>query len=124
VQSPNTGLKFFDVFGPNGYHKGAMASVLVRVFDGAKRGEPVRLLKSYRADVVDGEQKRDFIYVDDAVAVVRWPINAPSAHGICNFGTGQASSFRAMARVCQSACLTQHQVQNYRTQQRHGSPSP
>src|SRR5205807_686426 len=52
------GLKFFNVFGPNEYHKGAMASVLARVFDGAKRGEPVRLFKSHRPEVADGEQKR------------------------------------------------------------------
>ena len=90
------GLKFFNVFGPNEYHKGAMASVLARVFDNAKRGEPVRLFKSHREGIADGEQKRDFIYVDDAVAVVRWLIGAPTARGIFNVGTGQASSFRAM----------------------------
>ena len=90
------GLKFFNVFGPNEYHKRAMASVLARVFDGAKRGEPVRLFKSHRQDVADGEQKRDFIYVEDAVAVVRWLLDTPSVCGIFNVGTGQASSFRAM----------------------------
>jgi ADP-L-glycero-D-manno-heptose 6-epimerase len=90
------GLKFFNVFGPNEYHKGAMASVLARVFDNAKCGEPVRLFKSHRTGIADGEQKRDFIYVDDAVAVVRWLLNAPSARGIFNVGTGEASSFRAM----------------------------
>jgi ADP-L-glycero-D-manno-heptose 6-epimerase len=90
------GLKFFNVFGPNEYHKSKMASVLTRVFDGAKRGEPVRLFKSHRPDIADGEQKRDFIYVEDAVAVVRWLLEAPSVRGIFNVGTGQASSFRAM----------------------------
>jgi ADP-L-glycero-D-manno-heptose 6-epimerase len=90
------GLKFFNVFGPNEYHKGAMASVLARVFDNAKCGEPVCLFKSHRTGIADGEQKRDFIYVDDAVAVVRWLLNAPSARGIFNVGTGEASSFRAM----------------------------
>src|ERR1700751_143007 len=90
------GLKFFNVFGPNEYHKGAMASVLARMFDNAKRGEPVRLFKSHREGIADGEQKRDFIYVDDAVAVVHWLLSAPSARGIFNVGTGQASSFRAL----------------------------
>src|SRR5262249_5393524 len=90
------GLKFFNVFGPNEYHKRAMASVLARVFEDAKRGEPVHLFKSHRQDVADGEQKRDFIYVEDAVAVVRWLLEAPSVRGIFNVGTGQASSFRAM----------------------------
>jgi ADP-L-glycero-D-manno-heptose 6-epimerase len=90
------GLKFFNVFGPNEYHKGAMASVLAKVFDGARKGEPVRLFKSHRQGIADGEQKRDFIYVDDAVAVVRWLIEAPAARGIFNVGTGEASSFRDM----------------------------
>jgi ADP-L-glycero-D-manno-heptose 6-epimerase len=90
------GLKFFNVFGPNEYHKGAMASVLAKVFDGAKSGKPVRLFKSHREGIADGDQRRDFIYVDDAVAVVRWLLSARSANGIFNVGTGTAGSFRDM----------------------------
>jgi ADP-L-glycero-D-manno-heptose 6-epimerase len=88
------GLKFFNVFGPNEYHKGAMASVLCKVFDAAKAGDPVRLFKSHKAGVADGDQKRDFIYVDDAVAVLRWLLDTPSVCGIYNVGTGKARSFR------------------------------
>jgi ADP-L-glycero-D-manno-heptose 6-epimerase len=90
------GLKFFNVFGPNEYHKGAMASVLARVFDDAKAGRAVRLFKSHREGIVDGDQRRDFVFVDDAVAVVRWLINSPSISGIFNVGTGEARSFREM----------------------------
>jgi len=90
------GLKFFNVFGPNEYHKGAMASVASRVFDEAKAGRAVRLFKSYRPGIADGEQRRDFIYVDDAVAVVRWLLETPSVSGIFNVGTGLARSFRDM----------------------------
>jgi ADP-L-glycero-D-manno-heptose 6-epimerase len=90
------GLKFFNVFGPNEYHKGAMASVLSKVFDSAKAGSPVRLFKSHRAGIADGDQRRDFIYVDDAVAVVRWLLETPSVSGIFNVGTGKARSFRDM----------------------------
>jgi ADP-L-glycero-D-manno-heptose 6-epimerase len=90
------GLKFFNVFGPNEYHKGAMASVLAKVFDGAKSGNPVRLFKSHRQGIADGDQRRDFIYVDDAVAVVRWLLNERSVNGIFNVGTGKAESFRDM----------------------------
>jgi ADP-L-glycero-D-manno-heptose 6-epimerase len=90
------GLKFFNVYGPNEYHKGPMASVLSKVFAGAKAGEPVRLFKSYRDGIGDGEQRRDFIYVDDIVAVIRWLLDNPSANGIFNVGTGQAESFRDM----------------------------
>jgi ADP-L-glycero-D-manno-heptose 6-epimerase len=88
------GLKFFNVFGPNEYHKGEMMSLIAKRFDDAKRGESVRLFKSHREGVADGEQKRDFIYVDDAVAVVRWLLATPSVSGLFNVGTGQARSFR------------------------------
>ena len=90
------GLKFFNVFGPNEYHKGAMASVLSRVFDDAKAGKPVRLFKSHRDGIEDGDQKRDFIYVDDAVSVVHWLMDTPAVNGIFNIGTGMARSFRDM----------------------------
>jgi ADP-L-glycero-D-manno-heptose 6-epimerase len=88
------GLKFFNVFGPNEYHKGEMMSLVAKRFDEAKTGKPVRLFKSHRQEVADGEQKRDFIYVDDAVAVVQWALNTPSVSGIFNVGTGNARSFR------------------------------
>jgi ADP-L-glycero-D-manno-heptose 6-epimerase len=90
------GLKFFNVFGPNEYHKGTMASVLARVFDSAKAGEPVRLFKSHKEGIADGDQRRDFIYVDDVVAVVRWLLETPRVSGLFNVGTGEARSFREM----------------------------
>jgi ADP-L-glycero-D-manno-heptose 6-epimerase len=90
------GLKFFNVYGPNEYHKGHMASVLARVFDEAKAGKPVRLFKSYRDGIDDGDQRRDFIYVDDAISVLRWLLDATSVSGIFNVGTGKAESFRDM----------------------------
>jgi ADP-L-glycero-D-manno-heptose 6-epimerase len=88
------GLKFFNVFGPNEYHKGEMMSLVAKRFDDAKSGRAVRLFKSHRPDVEDGDQRRDFIYVDDAVAVVRWLLDSPSISGIFNVGTGNARSFR------------------------------
>jgi ADP-L-glycero-D-manno-heptose 6-epimerase len=88
------GLKFFNVFGPNEYHKDEMMSLVAKRFDDAKAGHPIRLFKSHRAGVADGEQKRDFIYVDDAVAVVRYLMATPSVSGIFNVGTGKARSFR------------------------------
>jgi ADP-L-glycero-D-manno-heptose 6-epimerase len=91
------GLKLFNVFGPNEYHKADMMSIIAKRFDDARSGKPVQLFKSHRAGVADGEQKRDFIYVDDAVAVVRWLIEMPSVSGIYNVGTGRASSFREVA---------------------------
>src|SRR3954471_8428237 len=88
------GLKFFNVFGPNEYHKGEMMSLVAKRFDEAKGGTAVRLFKSHCDGVSDGEQKRDFIYIDDAVAVMRWLLETPSVSGIFNVGTGQARSFR------------------------------
>ncbi|MET0539812.1 MAG: ADP-glyceromanno-heptose 6-epimerase [Xanthobacteraceae bacterium] len=90
------GLKFFNVFGPNEYHKGEMMSLLAKRFDEARSGRPVRLFKSHRPGIGDGEQKRDFIYVDDAAAVTRWFLNRPSVSGIFNVGTGSARSFREL----------------------------
>ena len=90
------GLKFFNVFGPNEYHKGDMMSVLCKVFDRAKAGAPVRLFKSHRPGIADGDQRRDFIYVDDVIAVVRWLLATPSVNGLFNVGTGEAQSFRQM----------------------------
>lgn len=90
------GLKFFNVFGPNEYHKGKMMSVLARVFDDAKAGAPVKLFKSHKEGIEDGDQRRDFIFVDDAVTIVRWLMNSPHVNGIFNAGTGKARSFRDM----------------------------
>src|SRR6516164_11424742 len=86
------GLKFFNVFGPNEYHKGDMMSLVAKRFDDAKAGKAIQLFKSHRAGIADGEQQRDFIYVDDAVAVVRWLLATPAVSGIFNVGTGVARS--------------------------------
>src|ERR1700694_3080790 len=88
------GLKFFNVFGPNEYHKGTMMSVLARRFDDIRAGRPVQLFKSHRDGIADGDQGRDFIYVDDVVRVMMWLMAAPSVSGIFNVGTGKARSFR------------------------------
>jgi ADP-L-glycero-D-manno-heptose 6-epimerase len=65
------------VFGPNEYHKGEMISLVGKRFEDAKDGKTVRLFKSHRDGIGDGEQRRDFIYVDDAVAVMRWLLDTP-----------------------------------------------
>jgi len=88
------GLKFFNVFGPNEYHKGAMMSVLARRFDDIKAGRGVKLFKSHRAGIADGDQRRDFIYVDDVVRVLMWLLARPEVSGLFNVGTGKARSFK------------------------------
>src|SRR5204862_4842340 len=88
------GLKFFNVFGPNEYHKGTMMSVLARRFDDIRAGRAVQLFKSHRAGVADGDQRRDFIYVDDVVRVMMWLLATPKVSGLFNVGTGKARSFK------------------------------
>jgi ADP-L-glycero-D-manno-heptose 6-epimerase len=88
------GLKFFNVFGPNEYHKGTMMSVLARRFDDIKDGRTIELFKSHRDGIADGDQRRDFIYVDDVVRVVMWLLATPSVSGLFNVGTGKARSFK------------------------------
>jgi ADP-L-glycero-D-manno-heptose 6-epimerase len=73
-----------------------MMSVLCKVFDEAKAGKPVRLFKSHRDGIADGDQRRDFVYVEDAVAVMRWLLETPTVCGLFNVGTGSAQSFRKM----------------------------
>jgi len=90
------GLKFFNVFGPNEYHKAAMMSVLARRFDDIRAGRPVQLFKSHRDGIADGDQRRDFIYVDDVTRVMMWLLQSPSVSGIFNVGTGKARSFREL----------------------------
>ncbi|HKU07599.1 MAG TPA: ADP-glyceromanno-heptose 6-epimerase [Bradyrhizobium sp.] len=90
------GLKFFNVFGPNEYHKGTMMSVLARRFADIKAGRPVQLFKSHREGIADGDQRRDFIYVDDVVRVMMWLLATPKISGLFNVGTGTARSFKDM----------------------------
>ena len=105
------GLKFFNVFGPNEYHKGTMMSVLARRFDDIKAGRPVQLFKSHRIGIADGDQRRDFIYVDDVVRVMMWLLASPSVSGIFNVGTGQARSFRDMMLSAYAALGTVANIQ-------------
>ena len=94
-----TGLKFFNVFGPNEYHKGEMMSVVARRFHDVKSGKPIRLFRSYRSGYRDGEQKRDFIYVKDAVEVLSYFIRNPRTAGLFNLGTGTAHSWNELAQA-------------------------
>jgi ADP-L-glycero-D-manno-heptose 6-epimerase len=91
------GLKFFNVYGPNEYHKGAQSSVIEQIFPHAKYGRPVKLFKSYRDDYKDGGQLRDFVYVKDCVRVIIWLLGHAEVNGLFNLGTGKARSFADLA---------------------------
>ena len=88
------GLKFFNVFGPNEYHKGSMKSIVVKIFDVLAKDESIKLFKSHNKNFADGGQLRDFVYVKDVVKVVGWFINEKEKNGIYNVGTGKARSFK------------------------------
>jgi ADP-L-glycero-D-manno-heptose 6-epimerase len=89
-----TGLKFFNVFGPNEYHKGPMMSLVSKYFAAIRRGEVIDLFRSYRPDYADGEQLRDFVYVADITNVILWLLDKRAHVGLLNLGSGTARSFR------------------------------
>jgi len=87
------GLKFFNVYGPNEYHKGRMASVIFHAFNQINATGGMKLFRSHRDDYKDGEQLRDFVYVKDVVEVCQYLMDTPPASGIYNLGSGTARSF-------------------------------
>jgi ADP-L-glycero-D-manno-heptose 6-epimerase len=93
------GLKYFNVFGPNENHKGDMRSLVCKSYTEALKTGVIRLFKSYRPEYLDGEQRRDFLYVKDAVAMTLHLAANPSANGIYNIGSGGARTWNDLARA-------------------------
>lgn len=92
-----TGIKFFNVFGPNEYHKGDMASVVFKAFQQIREKGGLKLFKSGHPAYKDGEQKRDFIYIKDCTEVLWRLLEHPDAYGIYNLGTGHARTWKDLA---------------------------
>ena len=97
------GLKFFNVFGPNEYHKGDMSSVVFKAFHQIKDSGSVQLFESHRSNCRHGEQMRDFIYIKDCTAIMLWLLENRSVNGIFNAGTGRARSFKDLVAATFSA---------------------
>lgn len=93
------GLKFFNVYGPNEYHKGRMASVIFHSFNQVKSTGKVKLFRSHKPDFKDGQQLRDFIYVEDVARVCYWLMENPVASGLYNLGTGKARTFEDLVKA-------------------------
>lgn len=93
------GLKFFNVYGPNEYHKGDQMSVVSKLYPQVAAGAAARLFKSYNPAYTDGGQLRDFVYVDDCVSVMLWLYQTPKVSGLFNVGSGKARSFRDLAEA-------------------------
>ncbi len=92
-------LRFFNVYGPNEYHKGRMGSVVQHAYSQARQDGTIRLFKSHIDDVKNGEQKRDFIYVKDIARLILWMLKHQNIQGIFNVGSGKARSFNDMADI-------------------------
>jgi|WetSurMetagenome_2_1015567.scaffolds.fasta_scaffold00126_1 ADP-L-glycero-D-manno-heptose 6-epimerase len=90
-------LKYFNVFGPNEYHKGEMRSLVIKAYEQVSAAGALKLFKSHRDDYADGEQKRDFIYVKDAADMTLFFLNNRPANGIFNIGSGRASAWNELA---------------------------
>lgn len=105
------GVKFFNVFGPNEYHKGDMRSVVHKAFGEIRETGKVRLFKSYKPDYPDGGQMRDFIYVKDCADVLWWLCRNLGVGGIFNLGTGVARTWNDLARAVFSALDMEPQIE-------------
>lgn len=105
------GLKFFNVYGPNEYHKGRMISVVKVKHDEIRQGQAPRLFRADHPGMADGEQARDFIWVGDVVDVLLWLLDTPSAQGLYNLGTGQARSYLDLAHAVCDAAGVERQVE-------------
>jgi len=93
------GLKYFNVFGPNEYHKGDMRSFIVKAFEQINTKGKVGLFKSYKPEFKDGEQKRDFIYVKDAADMTLFFLDNPRLSGLFNIGTGKARTWNDLVKA-------------------------
>ena len=93
------GLKIFNVYGPNEYHKDDGRSVIAKIAPAAIQGGNIKLFRSNNHDYPDGGQKRDIIYVKDVVKVLLWLLGKPNVSGLFNLGSGKASSYNEMARA-------------------------
>ncbi len=105
------GLKYFNVFGPNEYHKNAMRSVVHKAFEQIRANGKVRLFKSYNPDFEHGEQKRDFIYVKDVVDMTIFIYEHGDVNGIFNIGTGVARSFNDLVLAVFSAMNSEPEIE-------------
>jgi ADP-L-glycero-D-manno-heptose 6-epimerase len=105
------GLKFFNVYGPNEYHKGKMISVVKVKYDELAAGKPARLFRSDHPDLPDGAQARDFIWVGDVVDVLLWLLEAPAVSGLFNLGTGTARTYLDLAHAVCDAIGVERQVE-------------
>jgi ADP-L-glycero-D-manno-heptose 6-epimerase len=105
------GLKFFNVYGPNEYQKGDMASVVFKAFNQINETGKVKLFKSHRPDYEDGQQLRDFVYVKDVLEVIWFLLKSPRVNGLFNVGSGKARSFKDLVTATFNAMEKQPDIE-------------
>jgi ADP-L-glycero-D-manno-heptose 6-epimerase len=112
-------LRFFNVFGPNEYHKGPMASVIWHAYRQIDETGGIKLFQSHKEGVGNGEQTRDFVYVKDVVNVILWFFDHPNAAGIYNLGTGKARTYNALASALFAAVGKPEKIEYIPTPERY-----
>ncbi|HET6461470.1 MAG TPA: ADP-glyceromanno-heptose 6-epimerase [Syntrophales bacterium] len=113
VENQVVGIKFFNVFGPNEYHKGDMRSVVHKAFEQISATGEVRLFRSHKPEYTDGGQMRDFVYVKDCVDVMWWLLEHPEVNGIFNLGTGKARTWNELAHALFSAMKMKPKIEYF-----------
>lgn len=111
LQNKVVGIKFFNVFGPNEYHKGDMKSLVCKAYYQIQEIGKIRLFKSHRPEYKHGEQVRDFVYIKDCTEVLWWLLNTPKVNGIFNLGTGTARSWNDLAKAIFTALGTEPSIE-------------
>ncbi len=111
LQGMMAGIKFFNVFGPNEYHKEEMTSVIFKAFHQIKETGKVRLFKSCKPEYGDGEQRRDFVYIKDCVDIMWWLLEHPNVSGIYNVGTGLSRTWNDLIHAVFSAMKLEPQIE-------------
>jgi ADP-L-glycero-D-manno-heptose 6-epimerase len=109
------GLKFFNVYGPNEYHKGGQESLVVQLYRQIRDTGQAGLFRSHNPDYPDGGQERDFVWVGDCVDIMLWLYEMPDVSGIFNVGTGCARTFADLAEACFDALEREHQIEYFDT---------
>ncbi len=111
LENKVVGIKFFNVFGPNEYHKDDMKSLVCKAYYQIQENGKIRLFKSYKPEYKHGEQVRDFVYIKDCTEVLWWFLKNPKANGIFNLGTGKARTWNDLAAAVFSALNLQTNIE-------------
>jgi len=109
------GLKFFNVYGPNEFHKKDMRSIILKIFEKIRNDKIVKLFKSHNPEFKDGEQVRDFIYVKDVTNVINWFLNKPKINGLFNVGSSIPQSFNYLAKCVYRNCNMREKIEYIHT---------